>query len=359
MWNSINFQKKYFDDMIKMTIEYYGEENDISNFDFINHEYFNNPDGKAYIRLANDEQNNMLAGQYIVIPRSFLIDGTLYKSVLSLNTLTREAYRGQKVFVTLADQVYDDCKNDNVFFCYGAPNQNSFPGFIRKLKFTNMGEVPLYLKINRPSQLVYEKTGSRLLASVARMFNVLGIMPKVKKKDTLTIVAITNDNVNLMDEVWSNLKNKYKVMGERGKAYIQWRYLDMPIREYKIFLAEECGVPRGYIIGRITEVAGMQCGMVVDFLFEEENLEIGYALIRKLKVYFDGKKVGLIGCLMQKYVEEAKCLRKMGFFKCPKFLEPQPFPIIYRQFHDLTQKEQNVIKDFRNWFFTMGDYDVI
>lgn len=63
---------EYTDDrmpkMLHMTIEYYGEDNDISKREFIEHEYFGNPIGKTVIKLVYDEKNQVLAGQYIVIP---------------------------------------------------------------------------------------------------------------------------------------------------------------------------------------------------------------------------------------------------------------------------------------------------
>ena len=64
-----------------------------------------------------------------------------------------------------------------------------------------------------------------------------------------------------------------------------------------------------------------------------------------------------MGCLMQKHFEEAHILKKAGFFVCPKPIEPQPFPIIFRKFNDMERSE--LMENFDNWFFTMGDYDVI
>lgn len=359
MWKVVKYSEHFLSEMINMTAEYYGEDSDISNIKFIIHEYFENPNGQAYICLADDTENNVLAGQYIVIPRNILIGGMSFKSVLSLNTLTRDAYRGQKVFTTLASQVYENCRDEGIIFCYGAPNQNSFPGFINKLKFRKIGTVPLFLKLSKPSWIVYEKTKSTVLECAAKMFNFMGFTPKASGRKKVKVLEITKDNIEVVDELWESLKNKYKVMGERNKQYILWRYFDMPKRKYRIFAAKTNDKLSGYIIGRVTEVAGMRCGMIVDFLFSDRNINAGYSLVQTVKEYFDSERAGLIGCLMLPHAEEAVCLKRMGFFKCPHCLEPQPFPIIFRQFNKLPQKEQRAVLDFSNWFFTMGDYDVI
>lgn len=100
MWKSIEYSKEKLNEIIEMTVEYYGEDNDISQKAFLEHEYFENGAGKAFIKLAYDEENQKLAGQYIVIPMKMKIMSTEYPVILSLNTLTREAYRGQKIFTT-------------------------------------------------------------------------------------------------------------------------------------------------------------------------------------------------------------------------------------------------------------------
>lgn len=359
MWNVSDYKDKYLKEMVEMTTEYYGEENDISDIIFINHEYFSNPAGHPYIKLALDEENNILAGQYIVISRDFIILGKRRKSVLSLNTLTRTAYQGQRIFTTLAEEVYRECQKEKIYFCYGAPNPNSFPGFINKLGFCNMGEIPLYLRLVKPFQLIYEKTHMKFLRFLAKIFDFSGWKCKEGTLWDYTFTEITEDTLGIVNVFWDSVKDKYPVIGERDSDYFLWRYIKIPRRRYKIIAALKNGVPCGYIIGRITKVAGMNCGMIVDFLFKKGETDCGNALIAWIKQYFDKKQVGLWGCLMNPETEEAMCLKQTGFFKCPRFLEPQPFPIIYRQFNPLEEEEQRMVDKFENWFFTMGDYDVI
>lgn len=356
MWQSIEYKDDMLEEIINMTVEEYGPENDISQKEFIEHEYFQNPMGHAYMKLAFDEENDVLAGQYIVIPMKVKVDQQEYPVILSLNTLTRKEYRGQKIFVSLAEEVYGECSNKGYHFCYGAPNPNSHPGFIKKLGFQDMGVMPLFLKILHPSLLVKQKFGSTILSTVARPFNVF--FRKLKKtEEILTTIRIDENNVDLMDDFWQSISKKYCVMGVRDSKYIKWRYLDMPKREYSIWAVCDDNLVMGYIIGRVTEVAGMKCGMIVDFLVSEKKSQVAAILLQKLQQEFYEQEVGLMGCLMQKHCEEARWLKECGFFKCPKFAEPQPFPIIYR---NLMQGDQTIqADDLKNWFFTMGDYDVI
>lgn len=357
MWNTIEYSKNMLSEIIDMTIENYGENNDISKKEFIEHEYFENPEGDAYIKLAYDNTNNVLAGQYVVIPMKIKINKNEYPVILSLNTLTREQYRGQKIFITLAEDVYKECSVKGYMFCYGAPNPNSHKIFIKRLGFNGIGIMPLYLKIIHPSLLVKQKCTSSILSVLSKPLDIFCHKMRMSKKTNISIISINKENLYLIDDYWRRINNKYPIMGVRTADFFQWRYLDMPNREYYIWAACENDIVVGYIIGRITDVSHIQCGMIVDFLVTPNRQDIAKSLLCKAQKEFYTKEVSLMGCLMQKHFEEAKWLRKTGFFKCPKFMEPQPFPIILRKL----DKENNIeeLNNFKNWFFTMGDYDVI
>lgn len=344
MWEKIEYNKKFLDEMLEMTAENYGKDEHIANKDFICHEYFRNPSGDPIISLGYDRENNLLAGQYVVIAQRMYVANQQINAILSLNTLTRKTYRGQGVFVNLAEDVYRKGAEKGIYFCYGAPNQNSHHGFIAKLEFIDIGILPLYLKIINPFNLVLEKVGIHIKSK-----------GKIDIKSNENIIDITLSNVSAMQKFWDNVKGKYPVMVVRDADFFRWRYLDVPIRNYNIFAFMEKGNIKGYIVTRITEVSNMKCGMIVDFLYEKGKVDVGICLLRYATQRLKTESVSLMGCLMQQHFEEAFCLRKIGFFRCPKKLEPQPFPIIFRKFKDVPRE----LDDFQNWFFTMGDYDVI
>ena len=344
MWEKDKYNEEILDDMLIMTAENYGENEHIANREFIYHEYFENPSGDPIIGLGYDKEKKILAGQYVVIAQRVFVVNQQINAILSLNTLTRKAYRGQGVFIGLAEDVYRRSTEQGVYFCYGAPNQNSHHGFIAKLKFVDIGIMPLYLKIVNPIRLIAQKIGIQKNMHISNY---------IKGENNIT--AITTSNVFLLQNFWEEIRGKYPVMVVRDAEYFKWRYLESPLRNYDIYAYVDHGKVVGYIVTRITIVANMQCGMIVDFLFQKEASSIGMSLLQYATTCLKASGISLMGCLMQKHCEEAFCLRKSGFFKCPKKLEPQPFPIIFRKFRNVPSEVEN----FQNWFFTMGDYDVI
>ena len=357
MWKHTAYSVGYLEKILEMAQEYYGPENDIANRDFLLHQYFENPSGDAIIDLAVDKDNNVLAGQYIVCPMAFQINGQRVRCVNSLNTLTRETYQGQGIFTELAREVYRKSSEEGYAFCYGMPNQNSYPGFIKKLDFTDLGPVPLMLRPLYPSNMIKEFTQHKLLSFFARPTDQIF---KIRAKCPLSgieIVPVTYKNLALMDQFWQVVKEKYPIMNIRSASYLRFRYLDMPRRMYYPYVALQNQMPVGFAVGRLMKVAGMQCAMMAEFLYGNGYENAANQLLNKVLFDMQERGANLAGCLMLKHTEEALLLKKNGFFQCPRKLEPQPFPLILRVFDN--SMEIHGISNIKNWFFTMGDYDVI
>ena len=356
MWVHKAYTPEYMDQILEMTQEHYGSENDISNLEFLQHQYFGNYAGDALIDLAVDPEDGKLAGQYVVWPIRFSVFEKPSQAVISLNTLTREKYRGQGIFTKLAEGVYQRAADTGYAFCCGMPNPNSYPGFMKKLSFRELGKMPLLLRPLKPSQMIQEFMHSSALGVVTRPVDLFFHI-KCKSDKRIDVVSISKENVDLMDSFWEKVKCKYPVMSIRDKVFIRYRYLDMPRRTYFPYLAMQDGEPVCFAVGRIMEVAGMQCAMLADFMFVDGYETAAEKLLNQLLSEMKKQGAGLSGCLMLDHTQEYEFLKKHEFFRCPRKLEPQPFPLILRAFDK--NLEEKGIYNAKNWFFTMGDYDVI
>lgn len=356
MWISKEFNKEDFNSLLELCYEYYGK-NDITDKEFVQHEYFKNFAGTAYIDLAIDRQTKEIVGQYVAIPKKINIDSTEKSCILSLNTLTKREYWGQGIFTGLAEKTYDRACNNGELFCYGVPNPNSHPGFLKKLKFHDLGNIPLWIKPLNLSALIEEKTNKKWMGSLFKWSNCL-VKPRFKDNSNYKVQKLDNNNIYLIDRLWNKIKDEYPVCFIRDSQYIKWRYLDIPLRNYIPYVILKGEKICGFIVGRVMKVSGISCGMIVDFMFENHEYDAAYCLLDYITNIFYEQQVSLIGSLMLRHTKEAKILKRKHFFICPSFLEPQPFPFIFRLLDDNYEK-QSVLNKIENWFFTMGDYDVI
>lgn len=356
MWTTETYQKHNLPEITEMAREHYGNSW-VSDGEFLNWQYEKNPAGKAVIRLARDVRSGRLAGQTIVIPMRFKTPREVVGGTLCLNLLTREAYRGQGIFTGLATAVNQACPEQGLDFCYAFPNPNSYPGFIHKLGFTDLGRVPLLLFPLNPKALVQKKIGA-FLAPLALPFHSLFRIRDVSDA-RYEVCSMTDRELGDFDDFWDTIKDKYPLMGVRNSAYMGWRYFDIPLRHYQLYgVRKKGGSPLlGYIVGRCTDVSDLASGMIVDFLVNPDYPETGRLLLSHLLGYFSSKKMELAGALMLPHTEEFRILKAHRFFTCPQFLEPQPFRIVYRRF--LPPETEDFFLQLNNWFLTMGDYDVI
>jgi len=370
MWKTVKYRPENLPETLEMTREYYGDSW-ISDPGFLKWQYETNPAGPATIQLARDVETNQLAGQYVVIPMRFKASAETIVGTLSLNTLTRQIYSGQGIFTGLAKAVYEDSAKQGSKFCYGFPNPNSYPGFTKKLGFTDLGNVPLLLRPLNTKALVRKRFGS-LLASFALPFHFY-YKVKDRSDDRYEVYPLTAFNVSDVNALWAKVQNKYPIMGIRDADYLRWRYFDIPLRDYQVFGVRQKNNSEllGYIVGRCTEVDAMSTGMIVDFLVDPTLPVAGKYLVNRLLRFFVSNNMELAGSLMLPHTEESRILKAQGFFTCPKALEPQPFPVVYRKFsppldEQAVKAEVKEAEDssdpflqLSRWFLTMGDYDVI
>lgn len=353
MWKCADYSEKFFDSMVEMIRDNYGDEQSISHKEYLKHWYFGNPIGSPIVKFAIDEDNGVMAGQYVISPREYKVFDERINCVLSLDTLTRESYRGQGIFTKLAKSAFDSAAKAGYKFCYGAPNPNSHPGFIKKLGFSDLFEMPLYVRPLKISQILKER-GKKVLGTLMVPFNLF-FMPK--RIVDANIVEINDSNYQIMNVFWEKVVNKYGIIGIRDAKYIKYRYLNVPTREYHPYVYLVNNEPVAFIVSRVRYVAKMKTGMIADFLFVDGFEKQAKKLVRFMNRKIKELGAGLAGCIMMTHSSETKVLKRARYIKCPDKLLPQPTPLIIRIF-DKNLEEKGIL-DTKNWFFTTGDYDVV
>ena len=113
------------------------------SLDYLNWQYALNPAGSVvgFDAWAGDE----LAAHYVTIPVRFTIVGRATNGLLSLNTATHPTHQGKGLFTALASKTYELAETLGYEFVIGVANQNSTPGFLKKLGFYLIG--PLDVKV--------------------------------------------------------------------------------------------------------------------------------------------------------------------------------------------------------------------
>jgi GNAT superfamily N-acetyltransferase len=111
---------------------------------------------------------------------------------------------------------------------------------------------------------------------------------------------------------------------------LNWRFVDIPLREYVRLTARSDGEVRAFMVLRLADIRGLDAGLMVDFVIEpsEQGRTAGRALIDAAFAHFRGRHLDLLGSLSLHHTAEHQLLRSKGFRVLPRFLQPQPFPLV-------------------------------
>lgn len=336
-------------ELINLAKSYY-TQGDIIDKTYLEWQYLNNPAGKPYLYVSRVEKTYELAGQYLVIPVKFNINKAQVSGSLSLNTLTDPKFQGKGLFTKMAKATYEDCKISDAYFTIGFPNPKSYPGFVRKLDFHHLGDIPLLVK-----PLNYGKI-------------IVSYFKKSKEKHggTIKLDNITNKSIKLIDFnnkeeerkiniFWSSIRQQYKVSTDKSFTYLKWRYNEIPTREYKLYYYEEDNIILGIMILKAAHVWGFNVGIIMDLLVSNNNKKVGKKLLKHSRQIFSNANLDFITALHSNS-NEYLIFKQSNFFEVPQKLLPQKVHFIVKQNKEFSKSD--LLFQLKNWKLTFGDYDV-
>jgi len=123
---------RYWEGISKLFLQSFGKPLDKQLWDWA---YQSNPNGDPLISIAvcNDD----VVGHYAVIPLKLSSTSGDVAGYLSMTTMVAPEFRRHKLFQGLAERVYSRIELKNrASVVFGFPNDNSAPGFAKKLGWT-------------------------------------------------------------------------------------------------------------------------------------------------------------------------------------------------------------------------------
>jgi GNAT superfamily N-acetyltransferase len=101
--------------------------------------------GDSYVGFIAYDEHKQPAAFYGVYPCLVDYQGKKYLVAQSGDTMTHSAHTGKGLFTQLAQKTYDYCKENGFHLVFGFPNENSFPGFIKRLGWSHFDDMTPYL----------------------------------------------------------------------------------------------------------------------------------------------------------------------------------------------------------------------
>ena len=324
---------------------------EITNPQFFDWQYRQNPCGKALIVLAKDEENNnSIIGVESIIPMRLIIDQKIINASLSCNSAVDPSYQKKGIFSQLISAIKDKSIKKGISCIYGIANDKSFNSFIKK------GSIEI---INLPLLVRPLKLSKYFNPPLKTLFEPFDGIWKIKRKISSNVVLFTSQFNAEFDDLTEKASKRVSVIQKRDKEFLHWRYRNHPTKKYRIFVLREDSVLRGYVITNNAIINGKPIGIIVDFLVDAavENKELFKDLLYAALDDLRKSEVSLAIATCRSGLLENEILKEAGFFTIPQFFKPQPLHFILIQF-DSSNSDLNKLKAIESWYFSFGDYDV-
>jgi GNAT superfamily N-acetyltransferase len=320
------------------------------------------PAGAAVGALAREAQTAHLIGQAVAIPTKIRLSGRVFMAGLSLEPVSDPAYQDRGLVADLLRGVCDLSAGEGMALTYGLPGQDSYRTYMGEAGFKGIGSVPLLVRPLDPERLAMKTTGSRVLARTAsvarRIWRTPAPVPWQEALPGLEIEEVDSFGGSFAI-FWERVQHRFPVMVVRDPAYLNWRFVDVPVREYARYAARSEGIVRGFVVLRTASLGRFSAGLIVDLIVEPsaEGRAAGRLLIDRAYSHFKEQDLDLVAALSLRHTDEFRLLRSRGFWASPRFLEPRPFRLVVRC-HDEEPSPRRMAYLLKNWFVTMGDFDV-
>ncbi|WP_157842668.1 GNAT family N-acetyltransferase [Bacillus alkalisoli] len=294
------------------------------------------------------EEGNAILGHISLWVNDAYVYGEKKKIGLRIDTMVDPDSRGKGIYEKLNEYLLKEAKKDNIEFLYGFPAPKAKELFIKHTGAEHMIDMPRYISILRPFILMSSKLP---ILSVGKKLDDIIFRRRKKKLENKDSSNYEIKEVNRcsqeFDELAENTKDMYKAWLVRDSNYLNWRYIQHPEKDYKLFGCYEQEKLVGYIvIGKSSNVAkNITTGIILDFLFIEKD-GISELLLNKAMEYLIDVSVIQTWALPNSSV--IATLEKGGFI-----LKDSPMPLVGIE----VNPQLSELRKHEKWCITPGDVD--
>lgn len=328
--------------------------------DFVAWKYFQNPAGRFYGKVAEqtntfpgnqlDEDQTRPLGFYGNLPVRMKLGKTAVLGAQAVDAMIAPEARRLGLFVKLNQQTYQDMDQDGIVLDYALPNPASQAGFINRLGWKTVGQVPRftkYLHFSRRPGLPY--TPGRRFASDLEIRQANQFDPQV-------------------DQLWQAAATQFPIAVQKDHTYLTWRYTKNPQKHYLLLEAWRGEQLTGIAVLSFKDLAQHHSAALAEWLFLPEDPVTGKALLTVAEGQARLRGATRLHCWMLSAQQDAcRLLRRAGylFFDASHGLTSlkKRLPGSLRYTNPLiirTLPGADLVPDpvqFKNWYLSMGDHD--
>ncbi len=315
-----------------------------------------NPFSRPIIWVA-ENQDEVLAGHYCLIPVPYYHEGRSLKAAFSILSMVHPNFQRRGLLKKLAEACDKQLRDDGIALGLTFLNDNSLPVYTTYFGWRKVFEIlPVHFRIVDASVVLRRYTPLRFLQwaggkLVGLAYSLISIPPSLFKRRARVPIAELAAVDARFDELWHEFSQGITSGVERNRQYLAWRFDQNP-KSYRIFAAEANDHVRGFVIIREEIKFGVKMGYIAELIFLEQ--EVGVALLAYACQVLKHSGCGMITCLFTNADPYRGVLRTNRFLRAPGFLMPHGIHFCEKRFSDdITQMPDQRV------YLSWSDHDVV
>lgn len=317
--------------------------------DYWRWKYYENPLGEHSMYVALDGER--IVGEVGAILCRCKVGAEEMLASQIVDIVIRRDYQKGGPFFDLVKLAREDLIRKSVSFSYAVTIKKTYKISTRLLGYKALTPIKRFVKVIDPSPYLKTKMGAlgSVIGGAGKVAMKMSHYGHLKESKQIEIKEITSFDEKF-DELWERESRNYEITTVRRSIYLNWRYIDSFLADYKVFAACTDNVINGFMVLSSDAKDGTRKGRIVDIFVEKDNVAAVGSLINKAIEYFynDGCSVAVTWVPEQSWI--AQLFAKGGF----KVLDT-PHDIVVSSYDDNLSYDQ--LANPQNWYFTMGDSD--
>jgi hypothetical protein len=245
---------------------------------------------------------------------------------------------------------------------YAFPNHRSFPGFVTHHGYTHLSDIRLRVSPLAPSRVLEAKLPLKSLTTLLRPFDRLSLSFFDRTggypHHLITEHAeLTDESTAALDRLWGTAGTSLGTGLVRDGACLNWRFFRRPGGDYTLITARDTegdDVLAYAVVGR-GEFFGLPCGVLMDMLCAPTDAgekALGAVVSRARRISAE-RGAALMLTLTNRF---GSLLFRCGFFPVPHAANPRRLRLVVLP---LSDRAKETVRDFRTWYITPADWDVM
>jgi GNAT superfamily N-acetyltransferase len=268
--------------------------------EFFRWKHFANPFGRSYMLLA--ESDGRIAGLRAFMRWRWGAGDRTFSAVRAVDTATHPDFQGKGIFSKLTLRALEDLRTEGVDFVFNTPNPASLAGYL-KMGWSIVGEAPIRIRVRRPIRFATRFRGEGKQP---------GEPPAVDAPAASEVLRQAKGLPELLAEA---AIPDARFRTPRDATYLEWRYGDAPLLDYRAVAETDGGAIRGLAIFRVRPRGGLWETTLSELLVRPGDAATARRLLRRVR---RSAPVDHLACHFAGGTTADAAVRRSGYMPAPR-----------------------------------------